>query len=282
MEKTGMTSTATPPSFRCGVVQLRSTDDLAQNLERATHWIRRAAADGAEVIALPENFAWLRIGPDAESPIQPLDGPVVSMMRGLGRELGVHLLLGSIGEPSATPGKHHNTSVWVGPDGELLATYRKLFLFDVDIKGSETHRESDHVEAGRDVVCVDTPWARFGLSICYDLRFPELYRRLTDAGATCLTVPAAFTLTTGKDHWHVLLRARAIENQCFVIAPGQWGHHGGVRRSYGHSVVIDPWGNVLADVGEGEGFAVARIDMERVGRVREQLPCLQHRRRDVG
>jgi predicted amidohydrolase len=270
-----------PSSFRAAAVQLRSTEDLHANLRRAEHWIRRAVDDGANFVALPENFAWLRIEPGAAAPAQDLDGEVVGTMAALAKELSIHLLLGSIPERSNVPGKTHNTSVWLAPTGQVLASYRKLHLFDIELVGQESHKESASIEAGSDAVVVKTDLACFGLSICYDLRFPELYRRLVDAGAQCLTVPAAFTLSTGKDHWHVLLRARAIENQSWVIAPGQWGHHGGARRSYGHSVIIDPWGAVVADCSDGEGFALARIHLSKVEEVRAQLPALCHRRRDV-
>lgn len=276
-----MNTTEPKPSFRCAVVQLRSTEDVDKNLSTCEELVRAAAADGAEVVALPENFSFLRIDPESRPPAQPLDGPIISRMSALAAELGVDLLLGSFPEVTDTSGRTHNTSVWLGPDGQVAAAYRKIHLFDIDIPGAETHKESDQVIPGREVVTVPTRQATFGLSVCYDLRFPELYRRLVEAGATCLTVPAAFTLTTGKDHWHVLLRARAIENQCYVIAPGQWGHHGGKRNSYGHSVIIDPWGTVLCDVPDGVGYGMARIDHGRLATIRRNLPALEHRRRDL-
>lgn len=276
-----MTTTNTGDTFRCAVVQLRSTEDVDANLCTVEELVRAAASDGAQVVALPENFAFLRIDPRTPAPAQPLDGPIVSRMSALAASVGVHLLLGSL--PESVPGdsRNHNTSVWLGPDGSILGAYRKIHLFDIDIPGAETFKESDQVTPGRDLVTVETEHATFGLSVCYDLRFPELYRGLVGAGATCLTVPAAFTMTTGRDHWHVLLRARAIENQCYVLAPGQWGVHGGKRHSYGHSLIIDPWGTVLSDVPDGLGYAIARIDLARLATIRRNLPALQHRRRDL-
>lgn len=276
-----MTTAEPKPSFRCAVVQLRSTEDIEANLATCEEFVRAAAAEGAEVVTLPENFSFLRINPESAPPAQPLDGPIVSRMAALAASLRIHLLLGSFPEATADPRRTYNTSIWLGPDGGVTATYRKIHLFDIDIPGAETHKESDQVLPGRDLVTVQTGDATFGLTVCYDLRFPELYRRLVDAGATCLTVPAAFTMTTGRDHWHVLLRARAIENQCYVIAPGQWGHHGGKRNSYGHSVIIDPWGTVLCDVPDGIGYGVARIERARQDTIRRNLPALQHRRRDL-
>ena len=268
-------------SFRAGVVQLRSTESIDDNLEESVRLVRAAAADGAEVVALPENFAFLALDSATRHPGMSLDGREVQTMRSLAQELGVHLLLGSISEASPDPDRCWNTAVWIERDGESAATYRKIHLFDIDIPGAESHRESDRILAGREAVTVDTELGRFGLSICYDLRFPELYRELIDQGATLLCVPAAFTLTTGRDHWLPLLRARAIENQCHVLAPGQWGHHGGRRRSFGHSCILDPWGTVLAEVPDGPGYAVARIDDARTQRVRTQLPALKHRRHGV-
>lgn len=266
-------------TFRCAVVQLTSTEAVEENLQQSVSLVRRAAALGADLVALPENFAFLRHSSKALFS-EPLDGRIVSTMRDLAAELGRYLLLGSFPEKSdghAT--KTYNTSLLLGPDGAIVARYRKLHLFDIEIPGRESHRESDRVLAGEEAVTVDTPWARLGLTICYDLRFPELYRRLTFAGAQLITVPAAFTLTTGKDHWLPLLRARAIENQVYIVAPGQFGYHGGNRISYGHSVVIDPWGIVVAQCSDGLGTAVAEIDTRRVQQVREQIPCLQHRHR---
>ncbi|HEY0714689.1 MAG TPA: carbon-nitrogen hydrolase family protein, partial [Polyangia bacterium] len=176
------------------------------------------------------------------------------------------------------PNRLGNTAVLLGPEGDVRATYRKVHLFDVEIPGGHRFCESDSVLPGDQPAVADTPWGGLGLSICYDLRFPELYRRLVSAGARVIAVPAAFTRETGKDHWHVLLRARAIENQIYVFAPAQWGFHGGNRSSYGHAMVVDPWGVVLAECGERDGYALAPIDFAYLDKVRTTLPCLSHRR----
>jgi predicted amidohydrolase len=199
--------------------------------------------------------------------------------------LGVHLLLGSFNEKlpdqEEASKRCYNTSVLFGPDGQQLAVYRKIHLFDVDVSDQVRFKESNTTKAGEQTVVVETPLAPIGLSICYDLRFPELYRKLVDAGAKVLTVPSAFTLTTGKDHWYPLLRARAIETACYVLAPAQVGHHddNGLRESYGHALIVDPWGQVLAAAPPGRpGFAIAQIDLEHLETVRRGLPVHLHRR----
>jgi predicted amidohydrolase len=213
------------------------------------------------------------------------------------RRAGVHLVLGGMPElpagdqggaqaaaqAGAQPGhgsgdRVHNSCVLLGPDGALHAVYRKIHLFDVQIPDGVTYQESKLVAPGDEPVVAETPWGGLGLSVCYDLRFPELYRALAANHARMIVVPAAFTLHTGRDHWHVLLRARAIENQAFVIAAAQWGTHEGKRQTYGHSLIVDPWGCVLADAGDGEGMALAELDMARLERVRRELPALGHRR----
>ncbi|MET0404909.1 MAG: carbon-nitrogen hydrolase family protein, partial [Cystobacter sp.] len=196
----------------------------------------------------------------------------------LARERKVTLLSGSILEQGAPGGRLYNTTVVFGPDGSRLAVYRKIHLFDVDVGDGTPYLESAAVAPGAEVVVADTEVGRLGLSICYDLRFPELYRRLSAGGATLVAVPAAFTLMTGKDHWEVLLRARAIENQCYVFAPAQGGRHSPQRVTWGHAMVVDPWGLVTARASEGEGLAVAAMDTELLARIRRNLPCLQHRR----
>lgn len=272
--------------FLAACVQLNCTDDMQRNLDTAEGLIRRAAAAGARLITTPENTAYL--GPQFHkiSLAESLDGPTGTRLAKLADELGVHLLVGGLAEqawlPDGTldPQRCHNTSVLYGPSGDRLGVYRKIHLFDVDIPGGLTIAESNSIAAGSEVVVADTDLGPIGMSICYDLRFPELYRALRDAGAEIIAVPSAFTLTTGKDHWHPLLRARAIETQCWVIAPGQWGTHdaGGKRKSYGHSLVVDPWGCVVADKGQGEGVCFAEIDRARVHAVRQQIPVGQHRR----
>src|SRR5207253_1614565 len=188
------------------------------------------------------------------------------------------LLLGSLPEKVEGDTRVYNTSVLVGPDGTTLAAYRKIHLFDIDLPGLEHLKESRSVRAGEAVVVADTPAGRIGLSICYDVRFPELYRRLTREGARVLAVPSAFTDRTGKDHWEVLLRARAIENLAYVVAPAQVGHHGRGRSSHGHAMIVDPWGTVMAQVAHGEGVALAELDFARQDRLRAELPALDHAR----
>ena len=260
-------------------VQMTSTADVERNVERALALLGRAARAGADLVALPENFAYLR---EEGAPIalrETLDGPVVTALRGAARRHGVYVLLGSIPEKPARGNRVHNTSVLVGPDGGVLATYRKMHLFDIRMRGRAVHHESKRVAAGRRPVVAETPLGKLGLSICYDLRFPELYRRLVlRHGAEVLFVPAAFTAFTGPHHWLPLLRARAIENQCWVVAPAQVGRHGPTRRSHGESVIVDPWGRVVARRERGEGWIAARIDRELTRRVRAGLPCLSHAR----
>lgn len=270
------------------VVQLTSTEDVAENLAAIALWVGEAARAGATFVALPENACWLRISPEAVCPKEVIpargdeaaSGPILTALRRIAAENRVWLLVGSFPEASPDPGRIYNTSVLIdgtaGP-GRVAATYRKLHLFDIDVKGSESQRESDTIAPGDRAVVAEVAGVPVGLSICYDLRFPELYRRLVDDGARVLTVPAAFTEFTGKDHWLVLLRARAIETQTFVIAPGQSGFHGGKRRTYGKSTIIDPWGIPLCIAGDGPGFAVARLDFASQDRIRASLPCLQHR-----
>jgi predicted amidohydrolase len=266
------------PMHLIAAAQMVSTADKAHNLEAATRLIQQAAGLGARLVGLPENFSWM--GPEAERPsaAEPLDGPTLSRMAQLARELRLTLLAGSTLETGAPGGRLYNTSVLFGPQGERLAVYRKMHLFDVDVGDGATYHESAAVAPGTEVVAAQTEVGRLGLSVCYDLRFPELYRRLSKEGATLLAVPAAFTLMTGKDHWEVLLRARAIENQCYLFAPAQGGRHSDNRITYGHAMVVDPWGLVTARASEGEGLAVAPVNPELLARIRRNLPCLQHRR----
>jgi predicted amidohydrolase len=269
--------------FVVAAVQLTSTSDEEANWESARRLIERAAAHGARLVGTPENTNYL--GPHEEKVrrAEPLDGPTVGRFAALARRLGIHLLLGSFNERSDDPARCHNTSVLFGSDGRVIAAYRKLHLFDVDIPGGVCFAESATCkpgDQGTGLVVADTPLGRIGLTICYDLRFAELYRRLADLGADILAVPSAFTLATGKDHWEPLLRARAIENQCYVLAPAQHGVHddGGLRESYGHAMIVDPWGLPLAVAADGPGLALAEIDLERVARVRRAIPMRQHRR----
>jgi predicted amidohydrolase len=271
----------TPPRpLPVAVVQLTSTPDLARNLQAISDLTADAARAGARFVALPENALWLRTSPDDKAPVEPVDGPLVSRLRGLAGDLGVHLLLGSYPETSPVAGRYYNTSVLIDgtrSEAPVTATYRKLHLFDIDVAQGESQRESDTITPGDAIVTADVAGVTLGLSICYDLRFPRLYQRLVDVGARMLAVPSAFTEFTGKDHWLVLLRARAIETQTFVVAPDQSGFHGGKRRSYGKSVIIDPWGIPLAMAGDGPGFALAWLDFAKQDAVRASLPCLHHR-----
>ena len=267
--------------FQVAAVQMTSTDDVEANLAQATRWIRRAAAEGARLVALPENFACLRAEGDRIDFRTDLDGDLVTRMAAEARAAGIHLLLGSIPERIPRSPRIHNTSILLGPDGKRLAVYRKMHLFDIDIPGGVTLIESKTVKPGDRPVGVETSLGRFGLSICYDLRFPELYRRLAFDGAQVLFVPAAFTAYTGPHHWLPLLRARAIENQCWVVAPAQVGWHGANRQSHGETVIIDPWGVVVARKPKGRGLVRAEIDLRHVDRVRRGLPCLKHTRRSL-
>ncbi|SEL47619.1 Predicted amidohydrolase [Stigmatella aurantiaca] len=258
--------------------QMVSTADKAHNLEVATRLVRQAAKLGARLVGLPENFSWMGSESERASAAESLEGPTLGRMAELARELRVTVLAGSLLETGAPGGRLYNTSVLFGPQGERLAVYRKMHLFDVEVGDGATYHESAAVAPGTEVVAATTDVGRLGLSVCYDLRFPELYRRLSRDGATLLAVPAAFTLMTGKDHWEVLLRARAIENQCYVLAPAQGGRHSDKRITYGHAMVVDPWGLVTARASEGEGLALAPVDAELQQRIRRNLPCLEHRR----
>jgi predicted amidohydrolase len=266
--------------FLAAAVQLSSTSDAERNWETARDLIRRAASYGAQLVATPENTNFLGPHEEKVKRAEALDGPTASRFGELARDLRIHLLLGSFNEKSPEASRCYNTSVLFGPDGTRLAVYRKIHLFDVDVSEEVRFRESATVKPGEETVMAATPLGNLGLTICYDLRFAELYRRLVELGAVMLTVPSAFTLTTGKDHWYALLRARAIETQCWVIAPAQSGKHDdrGLRHSYGHSLIIDPWGQVVASTSEGPGIALAEIEVERVSRVRAAIPVAQHRR----
>ncbi len=263
--------------IKVAVIQTQSAENIEANLQQSADLCRQARQDGATLLCLPENVAFLRISADYNVP-QGLDGQIITFYSDLARELEAAILVGSYQQPSDEEHRVYNTSVLIGPDGAIVQKYEKIHLFDIDIPGVVSLRESDHIKAGGEAVTADLFGTCFGMTICYDLRFPELYRKLLDKGAEVLLIPAAFTLQTGKDHWEVLLRARAIENQCYVIAPGQWGLHGGTRYSYGHSIIIDPWGHVIAKVSDGIGFATAWLDPAKLASVRRNLPCQQHRR----
>jgi len=265
------------------VVQLSSQDDIAKNLERVAHWVGEAAGAGASLVALPENFAFMGEEDDkrriAETLGEPF-GPIASAASAAAKRAGVHLVAGGMPEKSDDPRRPYNTSVLFGPDGRMIARYRKVHLFDVDLPDGTKLEESRATTAGEtsDLPVAEAAGVPLGMTICYDVRFPELYRALQAKGARAFTVPAAFTVPTGKDHWHALLRARAIENQAYVLAPAQWGKHPKGRQTYGKSLVCDPWGDVVAQAPDGEGFAVARLDPAYQDKVRAALPALRHKR----
>jgi len=267
--------------WKVAAIQMISTDDRDRNMTAATRLARRAAAEGADLIAFPENFSYLR--PEG-SPIRVsdrLDGELVRGLENLARELDCYVLAGSIPERIPRSRRVHNTSVLLAPDGRQLAVYRKIHLFDIKIRGRVSFLESRRVAPGDRPVVVDTPLGCLGLSICYDLRFPELYRQLALRGAEVVFAPSAFTSYTGRYHWMPLLRARAIENQCWVVAPAQVGRHGPGRRSHGHTAILDPWGTTVGVRERGAGVVTATIDLEKVRRVRAGLPALEHVRREL-
>ncbi len=266
--------------MRVAAVQLNSNGEKARNLAAAEALVRAAAADGAELVALPEKWNLLAAGEELRAAAEPLDGPSLTAARGWARTLGIHLLAGSVGERAGEGQRAFNTSVLIGPDGEDLAVYRKLHMFDVDA-GGVSYRESAHEQPGEEIVTAPLGGLIAGLSVCYDLRFPELFRILALRGARLIGVPSAFTTATGRDHWEVLLRARAIENQLFVLAPNQCGQAPPHYDSYGRSMIVDPWGVVLATAPDGEGFVAAELALEAQERVRASLPALANRRADA-
>lgn len=268
--------------FLVGCAQMRVSDDKERNLRAVDDAVSEAAARGAKLLVLPEMCLWR--GPEAEiaSAAESLGGPSVSRMADAARRAGITVVAGSIYERADGRALPFNTSVVLGPDGTMLAAYRKIHLFDVSIPGRVEVRESDRMAPGDDVVCVDTEVGRLGLTICYDLRFPELYRRLVRDGATLVCVPAAFTHATGAAHWEVLLRARAIENQAYVLAPNQVGPTTEGPPVWGGTSIIGPWGEVLARAPDTECVIVAEVDPEHQASVRAGLPCLEHARLDPG
>jgi predicted amidohydrolase len=263
--------------MRAAAVQLNSTADKARNLEVAEHLVREAAADGATLIALPER--WHLLG-DSETLLEgaeALDGPSLTAAREWARDLGVHLVAGSIAERVEGSERMHNTSVLIDATGEIVAVYRKIHMFDVEV-GGVSYRESEHEDPGEEIVLSHVGELEVGMTVCYDLRFPELYRILAVRGARLITVPSAFTLATGRDHWDVLLRARAIENQAFILAPNQVGEAPPHYSSFGRSAIVDPWGVVIARAPDTECFIAAQLDFAEQERVRTSLPSLANRR----
>lgn len=268
-------------TITAAAIQMTSGRDVRANLESGLALLRRAAGMGAAVAALPENWLAMRSPGDPPPAGLSLDGPELAAVADIARSSSMHILAGTIAEAIPGRAKVYNTSVLIGPDGTHLAVYRKIHLFDTSISGGETHKESDCVEPGRDVVIAGMPFCKAGLSVCYDLRFPELYRRMALGGAQLFFVPAAFTLHTGRDHWITLLRARAIENLCFVIAPGQFGRNTENRATFGRSAIIDPWGAVPAQAPDTQCVITAELDFDRQRRTRSELPCLEHVKRSL-
>jgi predicted amidohydrolase len=264
--------------FLVAAAQMTSGADRARNLDTAVRLVNPAADLGARFVGLPENFGYMGPEPERIAGAEDVLGPTVSALREVARARRIYVLAGSIAERVDAPGKTANTSVLVADDGSVSAAYRKIHLFDVNIPDGARYAESQTVVPGSDTVVADTALGRIGLSVCYDLRFPELYRRLADGGADLITIPAAFTLYTGKDHWELLVRARAVENFAYVVAPAQVGRHSANRITFGNSMVVDPWGVVLARCPDGEGVCVAPLDRDRIDHVRRELPALSHRR----
>jgi len=264
--------------YVAAAVQMSSGPDRSVNLAGATELVREAAERGARLVVLPEVYAWRGPRPQESENAERIPGPTTATLGALARELGIHLCAGSLLESVPGEARPFNTSCLFAPNGELIGRYRKLHLFDVDIPGRVSVRESETRAPGREVVTVPTEVGTLGLSVCYDLRFPELYRRLARGGAEILLVPSAFTFPTGAAHWEVLCRARAIENQCYVIAADQTGTSPNGVPDYGDSCIIDPWGRVLARAGDGDGIVTATIDLGYLARVRRDMPCLAHAR----
>ena len=263
--------------MRAAAIQLNSTADVDRNLATAERLVDAAAAAGAELVVLPEKWSALGPGEMLLELAEPLDGPIVTAARGWAQRLGITLLAGSVGERIEGSERIANTSLLIAPDGEIEATYRKIHMFDVDV-GGVSYRESEHERAGEEVVVAPAAGTDLGMTICYDLRFPELFRIVALRGARVITVPSAFTATTGRDHWEVLLRARAIEDQLFVVAANQFGTAPPSFSSWGHSMIVDPWGRILDVLADGEGHAIADLDLGEVERVRAQVPSLASRR----
>jgi predicted amidohydrolase len=263
---------------RAGAIQLNATGDVDRNLERADRLVRDAAALGAELVVLPEKWTVLGTREQMEAGAQSLEGPAITWARGVAAELGLDLVAGSILERVPEQVKFANTSVHIGPDGEIKAVYRKIHLFDVELDDA-VYTDSETEQAGSEIIVSQTAGGvGLGMSVCYDLRFPELYRILALREAHVIAVPSAFTLPTTRDHWEVLVRARAIENQCFVVAPNQIGSHPGGTRSGGRSLIVDPWGLVLAGAADAETAIVAELDHDALRSIRRRLPSLASRR----
>ena len=265
-------------SYLAAAVQMTSLPDLAQNLVQAEELIDLAVNRGAELVCLPENFAFMGEEPDKLAQAQAIADGSQKFLYTMAQKYQVTILGGGFPVPT-DQGKVYNVALLVGPNGQQLARYEKVHLFDVDLPDGNTYRESNTVKSGQNFPTVygSPELGCLGLSVCYDVRFPELYRHLSKEGAEVLFVPAAFTAYTGKDHWQVLIKARAIENTCYVIAPAQTGCHYGRRQTHGHAMIVDPWGVILADAGDRPGVAIGEINPDRLRQIRQQMPSLQHR-----
>src|SRR5919108_5679284 len=264
--------------FVAAAIQTLASDDKMANLDEAERWIRQAASAGARLVALPEVFIWRGNKKLERASAEPVLGPTTARLADLARALGIHILGGSILEAIPESHKAYNTSVLFGPKGEVVATYRKIHLFDVELENGVTARESDTRQFGDAVVVAETDLGSMGLTICYDLGFSEIYRGVALKGAEIVFVPSAFTAYTGKAHWEPLLRARAIENQLYIIAPDQYGQNPRSFETHGHSMIVDPWGKILAELPDGPGIAMAEIDLDYLAKVRRELPALRHRK----
>lgn len=274
---------------KAALIQLNASDDPAANLPVTERLVREAAARGADLVLTPEvtNCVSASRTRQREVLCQEAEDPTLAGLSAAARDCGIWLLIGSLALKSDDPGgRFVNRSFLVSPEGAVAARFDKIHMFDVDVGGTESYRESTGYRPGAKAVLAETPLGRIGMTICYDMRFPGLYRRLAQAGAEILTVPSAFTVPTGRAHWEVLLRARAIETGSYVLAPAQWGEHaasrGRARRTYGHSLAVDPWGEVLADAGEGTGITMVEIDRAKVADARARIPSLSHDRRYSG
>jgi predicted amidohydrolase len=272
--------------LQTALIQLNSSDDPEANLPETERLIRQAAAEGAQLVLTPEVTNIVSASRTVQNQRLALeaDDATLARLREVTAELGIWLSLGSLALISGdADGRFVNRQFLIGPDGAIRARYDKIHMFDVELGGGESYRESKGYRPGKQAVTADTPWGRLGLTICYDMRFPALYRALAEAGAAILTVPSAFTVTTGPAHWEVLLRARAIETGSFVLAAAQWGNHaisrGRARETYGHSIAIDPWGRVLADAGEGASVTHVTLDLDAVAEARTKIPSLANARK---
>lgn len=267
-------------TFKLACLQLNSGNDMAANITKIEKMVREAARQGAQLVGLPEN-AFMMEEHGSTKPralYSQEDHPAITASAHIAKANRCWLLVGSVAVKIDNSGKTVNRSLLFGPSGQPVTHYDKIHLFDVELPGGESYTESNKMLHGEQAVVAATPWCKLGMTVCYDLRFPHLYRALAKGGADMLAVPSAFTQVTGEAHWHVLLRARAIENGCFVMAPAQTGIHPGKRRTYGHALIVDPWGTVLADAGTEEGIIMADIDIGMVAQVRARIPSLKHDR----